>query len=37
VAHVVKHQGVWTHIALDGDRDGWIATERLAPLGGGRD
>ncbi len=33
VAHIVQRQGVWTHIELDGDRDGWIASERLAPLG----
>jgi hypothetical protein len=33
VAHVVLRQGVWTHIRLDGGRDGWIATERVAPLG----
>ena len=37
VAYVVQRKGVWTHIALDGDRDGWIASERLAPLGSGRD
>jgi hypothetical protein len=33
VARVVQRQGVWTHVALDGGRDGWIASERLAPLG----
>lgn len=33
VARVIQRQGVWTRIALDGDRDGWIASERLAPLG----
>lgn len=33
VARVVQRQGVWTHVALDGDREGWIASERLAPLG----
>ncbi|MFI5310275.1 MAG: hypothetical protein ACHQQ3_03510 [Gemmatimonadales bacterium] len=33
VARVVRRQGVWTHVAFDGGRDGWIATERLAPLG----
>lgn len=37
VARVVQRDGVWTRVALDGDRDGWIASERLAPLGGGRD
>jgi hypothetical protein len=35
VAHIVQRQGVWTHIELDGGRDGWIASERLAPLGVG--
>ncbi len=33
VARVVRRQGVWTHVTLDGGRDGWISTERLAPLG----
>ena len=33
IAHIVQRQGVWTHIELDGGRDGWIASERLAPLG----
>jgi hypothetical protein len=33
VARIVRRQGVWTHVALDGGRDGWISTERLAPLG----
>jgi hypothetical protein len=33
VARVVQRQGVWTHIQLDGGRDGWIASERLAALG----
>lgn len=37
VARVVQRQGVWTRIALDGDRDGWIASERLALLGEGHD
>ncbi|HEV8410375.1 MAG TPA: BatD family protein [Gemmatimonadaceae bacterium] len=32
VAHIVQRQGVWTHIELDGERDGWIASERLMPL-----
>lgn len=36
VARVVQRQGVWTRVSLDGDRDGWIASERLAPLGTGR-
>ena len=33
VARVLHRQGVWTQISLDGRRDGWIATERLAALG----
>ena len=33
VARVLERRGVWTHLALDGGREGWIATERLAPLG----
>jgi hypothetical protein len=33
VAHIDERRGVWTHITLDGARDGWIPTERLAPLG----
>lgn len=33
VARVVRRQGVWTHVTLDGGRDGWISTERLASLG----
>jgi hypothetical protein len=37
VARVVQRQGVWTRVSLDGERDGWIASERLAPLGNGHD
>lgn len=37
VARVVERRGVWTHIALDGDRDGWIASERVTPLDQGHD
>ena len=37
VARVVQRQGVWTRVSLDGDREGWIASERLALLGNGRD
>ena len=37
VARIVTRQGVWTQIALDGGRDGWIASERLARLGNGHD
>ncbi len=33
VARVDERRGVWTHITLDGARDGWMPTERLAPLG----
>ena len=36
VARVTQRQGVWTRVSLDGGRDGWIASERLAPLGDGR-
>ncbi len=37
VARVVQRQGVWTRVSLDGDREGWIASERLESLGTGRD
>jgi len=37
VARVVQRQGVWTRVSLDGGREGWIASERLAPLGDGHD
>jgi hypothetical protein len=37
VARVTQRQGVWTRVSLDGGRDGWIASERLAPLGDGHD
>ncbi|HEY2848293.1 MAG TPA: hypothetical protein VGI97_00320 [Gemmatimonadaceae bacterium] len=37
VAHVTQRQGVWTRVSLDGGREGWIASERLAPLGDGHD
>jgi tetratricopeptide (TPR) repeat protein len=33
VARIDERRGVWTRITLDGARDGWIPTERLAPLG----
>lgn len=33
VARVDERRGVWTRITLDGARDGWIPSERLAPLG----
>jgi hypothetical protein len=37
VARITTRQGVWTHIELDGDRDGWIASERLVFLRIGND
>ena len=33
VARIDERRGVWTRITLDGARDGWLPTERLAPLG----
>lgn len=33
VARVLHRNGVWTRVSLDGGRVGWIATERVAPLG----
>ena len=33
VAVVLHRSGVWTRVSLDGGRVGWIATERVAPLG----
>ncbi len=33
IARVQRRQGVWTRVVLDGDRAGWLATERLTPLG----
>jgi uncharacterized protein YgiM (DUF1202 family) len=32
VARVLGRQSVWSRIALDGGREGWIESERLAPL-----
>jgi hypothetical protein len=32
VARTVSRQGVWTHVQLDGDRDGWIETGRLISI-----
>jgi tetratricopeptide (TPR) repeat protein len=32
VARVETRQGVWARVALDGDRGGWIASDRLEPL-----
>ncbi len=34
IAAVVERRGAWTHVRLDGQRDGWIASELLLPLGG---
>ena len=32
VARVVRRDGVWTRVALDNGREGWIASEQLRPL-----
>ena len=32
VARVLRREGVWARIALDGDRDGWVEWDRLTPL-----
>jgi tetratricopeptide (TPR) repeat protein len=32
VARVTARQGTWSRVALDGRRDGWIESARLAPL-----
>jgi hypothetical protein len=32
VARALARQGAWTHVQLDGDRDGWIETSRLISL-----
>ena len=34
VAHILRRQGAWMHVRLDGGREGWIAAELLLPLGG---
>jgi hypothetical protein len=33
VARVLERRGAWTHVRLDGQRQGWIAGELLLPLG----
>lgn len=33
VARILQRQGAWTHVRLDGQRQGWIAAELLLPLG----
>jgi tetratricopeptide (TPR) repeat protein len=32
VAHVVARQNAWSRVRLDGGREGWIESQRLAPL-----
>jgi hypothetical protein len=32
VARAVGQQGVWTRVQLDGDREGWVETERLVSI-----
>jgi len=34
VARILRRQGAWAQVRLDGNREGWIATEFLLPLGG---
>jgi hypothetical protein len=34
VARILRRQGAWAQVRLDGKREGWIATEFLLPLGG---
>jgi hypothetical protein len=34
VARVLARTGAWTHVRLDGGREGWIASDRLVPLVG---
>jgi hypothetical protein len=33
VGRVIERQGAWAHLRLEGQRQGWIATELLLPLG----
>jgi len=33
IARVERRTGVWTRVSLDGGRGGWIASERVTPLG----
>lgn len=32
VARVVRREGIWARVQLDGDRDGWVEWDRLTPL-----
>jgi uncharacterized protein YgiM (DUF1202 family) len=32
IARALARQGAWTHVQLDGDRDGWIETGRLISI-----
>jgi len=32
IARTLERRGVWAHVRLDGDRDGWIELTRLTPL-----
>ena len=34
VARILRRQGAWAQVRLEGKREGWIATEFLLPLGG---
>jgi len=33
VARTTERRGVWTRVQLEGDREGWVETDRLVPLG----
>ncbi len=33
VARILRRQGAWVQVRLDGEREGWIAAELLLPLG----
>jgi BatD DUF11 like domain len=32
VARITRRQGAWTHVSLDGDREGWIESSNFASL-----
>jgi hypothetical protein len=32
IARIRQRRGVWARVTLDGDREGWIESRRLAPL-----
>jgi hypothetical protein len=32
VAQIVERSGVWVHVRLDGNRDGWLPAERITAL-----